>query len=124
MRPQPDGLNHEFLCSGIRETLEYYVQAEGVRSKTYKLNVVELPSVKRIKVTYHYPSWSGMKDSVEDPGGDLRAVEGSTADVTIETDRPLPNGMILLDDDTRIPLKGVGAPVRIQNDHMSHTTPA
>src|SRR5713226_6826513 len=120
MRPQPDGPNHEFLFSGIPETLEYYVEAEGKRSKTYKLNVVELPGVKRIKVTYHYPSWSGMKDTVEDPGGDLRAVEGSTADVAIETDRPLPNGVILLDDDTRIPLKNGVARVPIQKDGMYH----
>src|SRR5712692_5163720 len=120
MRPQPDGPNHEFLFSGIPETLEYYVQAEAVRSKTYKLNVVELPGVKRIKVTYHYPSWSGMKDSVEDPVGDLRAVEGTTADVAIETDRPLPNGVILLDDETRIPLHNGVARVPIQKDGLYH----
>ena len=80
------------------ESLEYYVEAGGVRSKTYKLNVVDLPSVKNIKVTYHYPAWTGMKDMVEDPGGDLRAVEGTTAEVAIQTDRPLANGALLLDD--------------------------
>src|SRR2546426_4906114 len=120
MRPQPDGPNHEFLFSGIPESFEYYVEAGGVRSKTYKLNVVELPGVKRIRVTYHYPAWSGMKDSVEDPGGDLRAVEGSTADVQVQTDRTLANGVILLDDDTRIPLKNGVARVPIQKDGMYH----
>src|SRR5260370_6156008 len=91
MRPQPDGPNHEFLFSGIPESLEYYVEAGPARSKTYKLNVVELPGVKRIRVTYHYPSWSGMQDSVEDPGGDLRAVEGSSAEVAVHTHRPQPH---------------------------------
>src|SRR5436190_14355331 len=61
-----------------------------------------------------------MKDSVEDPGGDLRAVEGSTADVAIETDRPLPNGVILLDDETRIPFKNNVARVPIQKDGLYH----
>src|SRR6266478_4622475 len=120
MRPQPDSPNHEFLFSGIPESLEYYVEAGSVRSKTFKLNVVELPGVKRIRVTYHYPSWSGMKDSVEDPGGDLRAVEGSSAEVAVQTDRPLPNGVILLDDNTRIPLKNGMATVPIQKDGMYH----
>ena len=86
----------------------------------YKLNVVDLPGVKQIRVTYHYPAWSGMKDSVEDPGGDLRAVEGTTADVQIGSDRPLPNGVILLDDDTRIPLHDGVARVPIQKDGMYH----
>src|SRR5713101_5695928 len=38
MRPQTGGPNHEFLFSGVPESLEYYVEAEGVKSKTYKLN--------------------------------------------------------------------------------------
>src|SRR5439155_22993300 len=61
-----------------------------------------------------------MKGSVEDPGGDLRAAEGSTADVQVQTDRPLANGVILLDDDTRIPLKDGVARVPIQKDGMYH----
>ena len=120
MRPQPNGPNHEFLFSGIPEPLEYYVEAGGVKSKSYKLSVADLPAVKRIKVTYHYPSWSGMKDTVEDPGGDLRAVEGSSADVEIVTDRALPNGVVLLDDNTRIPLQGGLARVPIQKDGLYH----
>jgi hypothetical protein len=91
-----------------------------VRSKTYKLNVIDLPSVKRIKVTYHFPSWSGLKDAIEDPGGDLRAVEGTTAEVSIVTDRPLANGVILLDDDTRIPIRDGVARVPIQKDGLYH----
>jgi hypothetical protein len=42
---------------------------------------------------------------VENPGGDLHAVEGTTADVSIRTDRPLANGAILLDDGTKLPLQ-------------------
>ena len=69
-----------------------------MKSSTYKLNVVDLPGVKKIRVTYHYPAWLGLKDEVEDPGGDLRAVEGTKADVAITTDQPLANGILMLDD--------------------------
>src|SRR5437762_3248764 len=120
MRPQAGSPNHEFLFSGIPESLEYYVEAAGVRSKTYKLNVIDLPSVKKLRVTYHYPSWSGMKDLIEDPGGDLRAVEGTTAEVAVETDRPLSNGVIILDDEKRIPLEHGVARVPIQKDGLYH----
>ena len=101
MRTEPGGSAYQFLIAGVPESLEYYVEAGGVRSPTYKLNVVDLPSVKSISVTYHYPAWTGMKDFVEDPGGDLRAVEGTTAEVAIQTDRPLANGALLLDDGRR-----------------------
>ena len=95
---------YQFLLAGVAETLEYYVEAGGVKSETYKLNVVDLPAVKNIRVTYHFPAWSGMKDAVEDPGGDLRAVEGTTAEVSVKTDRPLANGELLLDDGSKIAL--------------------
>ena len=42
-----------------------------------------------------------MKDQVEDPGGDLRAVEGTDAELAVETDRPLANGALLFDDGTK-----------------------
>jgi hypothetical protein len=67
--------------------------------------VIDLPGIKKIRVTYHYPSWTGMKDSVEDPGGDLRAVEGTEAEVAILTDRPLNKGVLMLGDDRQIELK-------------------
>jgi len=75
MGAQPGGSAYQFVIAGVPESLEYYVEAGPVRSKTFKLNVMDLPTVKKVRVTYHYPAWSGMKDFVEDPGGDLRAVE-------------------------------------------------
>ena len=92
MRTEPGGSSYQFLIAGVPDSLEYYVEAGRVRSPSYKLNVVDLPNVKNIRVTYHYPAWLGAKDMVEDPGGDLRAVEGTTAEVAIRTDRPLATG--------------------------------
>ncbi len=125
MRTELGGSAYQFLIAGVPESLDYYVEAGGVRSQSYHLNVVDLPSVKRIRVTYHFPAWSGMKDAVEDPGGDLRAVEGTDAEVAIQTDRPLANGALLLDDGTRLPLRSgpdgmLIASVPIRKDGMYH----
>jgi hypothetical protein len=125
MRPQLSGPGYEFLIAGVPESLDYYVEAGGVRSKRYRLKVVDLPGIKKLKVTYHFPGWTGMKDKVEDPGGDLRAVEGTDADVAVETDRPLVNGALLFDDGTRLLLrsgeKGLRiASVPIRKDGMYH----
>ncbi len=114
-----------FLIAGVPESLDYYVEAGGVRSKQYHLKVVDLPGIKRLKVTYHFPAWTGMKEKTEDPGGDLRAVEGTDADVAIETDRPLANGVLLFDDGTKILLRSGEnglriASVPIRKDGMYH----
>jgi hypothetical protein len=125
MRTETGGSAYQFLIAGVPESLEYYVEAGGVRSPSYHLTVVDLPSIKDIAVTYHYPAWTGMKDFVEDPGGDLRAVGGTIAEVAIHTDRPLANGALLLDDGTKVGLRDGGAntliaSVPIQRDGLYH----
>ena len=125
MGTEPGGTAYQFMIAGVPENLEYYVEAGGVKSSTYKLNVIELPGVKKIRVTYHYPSWLGLKDEVEDPGGDLRAVEGTKADVAITTDKPLANGILMMDDGSKLPLKTgpdglLMATVPIQKDGQFH----
>jgi hypothetical protein len=125
MRPQSAGTGYEFLIAGVPDSLDYYVEAGSVQSKQYHLKVVDLPAISKLKVTYHFPGWTGMKDKVEDPGGDLRAVEGTDAEVSIETDRPLVNGALLFDDGTKLMLRAADngariATVPIRKDGMYH----
>ena len=88
------------------EDVEYYVEAGPLTSRHYKVRVVDLPSVKQLKVTYHYPKWTGMAPVSEDRGGDLRALEGTNAELTVKMDRPLHDGQLTLDDGKQIALSG------------------
>lgn len=105
MQPETKGPGYQFLIASVGDTLDYYVAAGKMRSHEYKLSVIDLPGVKRIRVQYRYPSWLGLHDSVEDPGGDLRAVQGTQAQVSIETDRKLESGALVLNDKSRLPLQ-------------------
>ncbi|HVO97069.1 MAG TPA: hypothetical protein VMT15_03340 [Bryobacteraceae bacterium] len=125
MLPRTNGTAYEFLFAALPEPVEYYVEAAGVKSKLFKLDVADLPGIKNIKVTYHFPSWLNLKDVVEDPGGDLRAVAGTVAELTVETDRPLTTGEILMDDGTKIALAAKEgnfsiAKVPVEKDGMFH----
>ena len=59
MLPRANGTAYEFLFAALPEPVEYYVEAAGVKSKTFKLDVADLPGIKHIKVTYHFPVWLG-----------------------------------------------------------------
>jgi hypothetical protein len=124
MLPEPSGAAHEFVFAALPESVEYYVEAGGVRSKTYTLTVKDLPAVKRLRVTYQFPSWLALPAAVEDPGGDLRAVAGTVAELAIEFDRPLERGVIVLEDGRRIDLAGSGtrftARVPVEKDGAYH----
>ena len=100
------GASYQFLFAGIPQNIEYYVAAGPLVSPHYQVRVVDLPSVKQIRVTYHYPKWTGMKPVAEEHSGDLRAIEGTDAAIEVEMDRPLNDGQLALDGSHSIHLTG------------------
>src|SRR6202030_1002786 len=99
MQPEAAGSfagGYQFLFAGLPENVEYYVTAGAMTSKHFNIHVTDLPAVKQIRVTYHYPTWTAMPSEVEERGGDLRAVTGTEAELDVTTDRPLQGGQILL----------------------------
>jgi hypothetical protein len=125
MQPQPHASAFEFLFAGLPESVEYYVEAGPLRSRNFKLAVVDLPHVKQIRVTYHFPAWTGLKNSVEEHGGDLRAIEGTVADLNVLLNQPVSRAFLALDDGRKIELPAGGhnfrnGSVRIEKDGMYH----
>ena len=112
-RDNGGGATYQFVFAGLPESVEYYVAAGPLVSSHYKLRVLDLPSVKQIRVTYHYPAWTGMKPVSEEHSGDLRAIEGTEAAIEVEMDRPLKDGRFMLDGGQVIHLAG-GAGNRYQ----------
>jgi hypothetical protein len=109
MQAQPDAggaAMYQFVFAGLPENVEYYVAAGPLVSPHYKVRVVDLPSVKEIHVTYHYPKWTGMKPVSEEHSGDLRAIEGTDAAIEVEMDHPLKDGQLMLDGGQTIQLTG------------------
>ncbi len=104
MQPAPGENGYRFVFAALSEPIEYYVQANAAKSPHYQLAVKDLPSVKRVRVTLRFPSQLGLRDVVNDPGGDVRAVQGSRAEISVLTDRPLEHGVLVLDDGSQINL--------------------
>jgi len=109
MLPGTDGNAYQFKFVGLSDPVEYYVQADNSESKHFKIAVRDLPGVKRVKVALHFPKELHLNDAVQDPGGDIRAVEGTRADIAVMTDKPLDSGVLMLEDGTKVALtKGEG----------------
>jgi len=104
MQQRPVVPGFQFLFAGLPEDVEYYIESGSIQTPHFRLRVADIPSVKQIRVTYHHPEWMHLTDTVEQHGGDLRAVEGTEAQLEIVTDRPLINGLLSLDDGRQIAL--------------------
>ena len=79
MMPQPSGIGLSSCSPACRRRWIITSNPTASAPKTYTLTAIDLPGIKKLRVTYRYPKWSGMKDAVEEPGGDLRAIEGTEA---------------------------------------------
>ena len=55
MQVQNGGAGFSFIFVGLPEDVDYYVEAGGIKSPSFKLHTVDLPGVKNIRVTYNYP---------------------------------------------------------------------
>ena len=125
MQPGSDSSAYQFKFVGLADPVEYYVQADGTESKHFKISVRDLPGVKRVKVALRFPAELRLKDVVLDPGGDIRAVEGTQAEISVLTDKPLDRGLLIFEDGSRVPLtKGddnwLSAKVAIHKDGSYH----
>jgi hypothetical protein len=125
MQSRRSGNGYQFLFAGLSDSVDYYVEAGARQSKHYTLAVKDLPGVKRVRVTVHFPSRLALQDVVEDPGGDVRAVEGSQAEIRVLTDRPLEHGALVLDNGSKIELargegNWLGAGLRVEKDGSYH----
>jgi hypothetical protein len=124
--PSPgNGVTYQFVFAGLPENVEYYVTAGPLVSQHYKMRVVDLPAVKEIQVTYHYPTWTGMKPVTEDHSGDLRAIEGTDAVIQVRTDQPLKDGQLVMDGGQTTHLTGgpgntYHGTIHMENDGVYH----
>ena len=97
MAPRMEGSGFEFTFVGVTEPFTYYVSGGGMESERFRVDVVEMPDVENVKLTYAFPKWTGLDPIVEDPGGDIRAVIGSQVTVEITTDRELVGGVLIVE---------------------------
>jgi hypothetical protein len=115
----------EFTFFAVREPLRYYVAAAGIRSQEYAIDVVDVPRVTNIKLTYNYPEWTKLAPQTEDPGSDIRAVEGTEVVVEIHTDQPVQSAELVANGE-RVAMQGDGmvntATLRVSEDGEYHVS--
>ena len=108
MVPRADPLAFEILLFDLDQTSEYYVTAAGLRSESHTIEVVDVPTVRRIDLTYHYPPRLGLPPRQVIDGGDIRAVHGSRVEVTAIPSQDVPGASLVLDGRERVPLSATG----------------
>ncbi len=97
MSPDPEAGGFEILLFDVSETTEYLVEAEGVRSELYRIEVADLPYVDRIDLEYRFPSYTGLMPQLVEDGGDIAALRGTEVGLLITPTLPVEAGRIVFD---------------------------
>lgn len=72
-----------FVLFGLDAAAAYFVEAGGVRSPVYRIEVADVPYVKRIDLEYHFPAYTGLSPQVHEETGDVVALRGTEVRVRV-----------------------------------------
>jgi Domain of unknown function (DUF4175) len=79
-------------------SLDYFVEAGGVRSTTFRLNVVDMPYVQKLELEYHFPAYTGLEPRKIEDGGDIAVLRGTEVRVKIVPTMPTKAGQIAINE--------------------------
>ncbi len=89
---------YEGMLFDLAGPIDYFVEAEGVKSPTYTLKVVDLPYVQRLELELHFPAYTGLAPRRIEDGGDLAVLKGTEVRVKVTPTMTARGGQILLHD--------------------------
>jgi len=99
-----DNGSYEGMLFDLAGNIDYVVEAAGVRSSVFKLNVVELPYVKKLDLEYRYPSYTGLEPRKIEDGGDIAVLKGTDVQMTITPTMASTGGRVVLAENESVPL--------------------
>ncbi|MDE2881159.1 MAG: hypothetical protein OXP70_04860 [Acidobacteriota bacterium] len=111
MLPDPEDGAFRHLLLGIPEATDYYVDADGVLSPTFRIEVEDVPYVGQISLVYRYPEHTGLSPREVEDGGDIAAVAGTVVELRVIPTVPATTGVLRMEPGPiEIPLAAPDAP--------------
>ena len=87
----------EGMLFHVEKNTEYYVESNGVKSPTFSMTVMDLPTVDKLVLEYHFPAYTGLAPRTVDPGGDIAALKGTEVRVIVTPTMATPGGRVLVE---------------------------
>ncbi len=103
MLPTESG-GFEVLLLGLEENTEYFVESEGIRSSTFRIEVADLPYVDELVLEYHFPAYTGLAPRTVEGRGNIAALQGTRVRVLVTPTMLTPGGQLIVDGEA-VPLE-------------------
>jgi hypothetical protein len=96
MMPDSTG-QYAFRLFDIAGKTEYAVEANGVRSTVYTIDVSNLPFVKQVDLQYRFPAYTQLAPQNVDSTGDIAALKGTMVRIRVQPTVPTQGGRVIVD---------------------------
>ena len=87
----------EFTFFSMQDSMDYYISTTGLRSPEFSIQVVDVPGIESLELTYHYPEWTEREPEVFDVG-DISTLPLTRIELKVTTTSPLSGGELVLND--------------------------
>jgi hypothetical protein len=108
MEPAKARDRFQFSLFNIQDSMEYFVEANGIRTEVFRLDVADLPFVKQLDLVLNYPSFTRIAAKTIEDGGDIAALKGTTATITARLSARARAARIVLADGRKVEMRASG----------------
>jgi hypothetical protein len=102
MEPAKNAGEFQALLFNIQDSVSYYVEANGIRSSEFNLEVADLPFVRQLDLVLNFPAYTHLLEKKIENGGEIAALKGTTVQVIAHMTASAKSARIVLNDGTKI----------------------
>ncbi|MEE2635668.1 MAG: DUF4175 family protein [Acidobacteriota bacterium] len=88
----------ETVIFDVREETDYFIEAFGVHSETFRVDVIDLPYVEHLELEYHFPEYTGLEPRLIQDGGDIAVLRGTEVHLRVFPTMSTPAGQLVFDE--------------------------
>ncbi|MCD6594393.1 hypothetical protein J7L68_01785 [bacterium] len=90
----------------LMDNVEFFVIGGDFKSKTYTVNILDLPRVLDISLEYHFPKYTHLAtQKIERNDGNIDVLYGTNVKIEAKVSKDVKRAEIVLDDTIKIPMK-------------------
>jgi hypothetical protein len=84
------GDTFKYVLSSLKSSLNYFVEAEDLKTNQYQITVLELPLIRRLQLHAFPPAYSNQESFLlPENVGDVSLLKGSIVEIMGETNKPI-----------------------------------
>jgi hypothetical protein len=103
--PRRQDGSYRCILPGVTESFSYWVTANDATSDDYRIRISEVPRLRSLAATLHFPKYTGFPPRSQD-SGNIDAIEGTSVTLEGTATRPLQSATLVLKD-RRLPSSDV-----------------